>query len=63
MNFLSAEELEKEAVTLNQLLVGKLVRCVYRHREGEVCIEFEGGARLFVDIKDKKELELSFTEG
>lgn len=63
MNFVSTEELEKEEVSLNQLLVGKSVCCVYRNSEGEICIEYEGGARLFVDARERNKLELSVTEG
>ena len=43
-------ELEREAEKLTELLKGKAVRIVWRHRPGEIAIEFDGDAktRLFV---------------
>jgi hypothetical protein len=45
----SSEELEDEAKSLGELLCGKTVKIVRRHRPTEVMIEFDDGTRLFVD--------------
>lgn len=42
-------ELEVEATKLTDLLRGKTVKLVRRHRSGEVLIEFDDGTRLFVN--------------
>jgi hypothetical protein len=55
-------ELEVEAAKLTDLLRGKVVKAVVRHRSGEAVIEFEEGTRLFVNnIPDG--LEFSVTGG
>jgi len=39
---------------------GKIVSIVWRHRPGEVLVEFTDGTRLFVDAKgDKAELSIT----
>lgn len=43
------EDLEDEAAKLTDLLRGKTVKVVRRHRFGEVMIEFDDGTRLFVN--------------
>ncbi|HEY1753096.1 MAG TPA: hypothetical protein VGG29_17690 [Caulobacteraceae bacterium] len=54
--------LEEEAERLAELLVGKTVTRVFRHRPNEVALEFEDGARFFADcLGDKKSMELSVT--
>jgi hypothetical protein len=53
-------DLEDEARKLTDLLQGKTVKVVIRHRSREVVIEFDDGTRLFVDnISDG--LEFSVT--
>ena len=42
-------ELEGEATKLTDLLRGKTVKLVRRHRSGEWVIEFDDGTCLFVD--------------
>jgi hypothetical protein len=44
-------ELEREAEELTELLRGKTVRIVWRHRPDEIAIEFDGEdrTRLFVN--------------
>ena len=42
-------ELEVEATKLTDLLRGKVVKVVKRHRSAEVLIEFDDGTRLFVN--------------
>ncbi len=44
-------ELEQEAEKLTELLKGKTVRIVWRHRADEIVIEFDDAdrTRLFVD--------------
>jgi hypothetical protein len=42
-------ELKEEAEKLTNLLRGKSVKLVRRHRAKEVVIEFDDGTRLFVD--------------
>jgi hypothetical protein len=41
--------LEQEAKRATELLRGKVVSEVWRHREGELGIRFTDGSRLFVD--------------
>jgi len=55
-----AKELEDEAILATQLLAGKAVALVRRHRISEVVIEFTDGTRLFVDAAGNA-LELSIT--
>jgi len=50
--------LTEEARRANRLLKGKVVRAVWRHRRGEVAIEFDDGTRLFVN-ESATGLELS----
>jgi len=54
--------LKKEAETATELLKGKIVTRIYRHRAKEVCIEFNDGVRLFVDHNEDN-LEISVTGG
>ena len=42
-------DLEDEAAKLTDLLRGKIVKVVRRHRSREVAIAFEDGTCLFVD--------------
>lgn len=57
------DPLESEAAHATALLAGKVVRTVWRHRTGEVGIEFTDGTRLFVDAQPGGEVELSITGG
>ena len=54
------EELASEAQRATRMLQGKVVRAVWRHRPEEIGIEFEDGARLFVDMRPTG-LEISIT--
>jgi hypothetical protein len=54
--------LEKEAESATQLLAGKVVQLVWRHRPGEVVVQFTDGTRLFANV-DGIALELSVTDG
>jgi hypothetical protein len=54
------EDLENEAAKLTELLRGKAVKLVRRHRAREVVIEFDDGTRLFVDTVSEP-LEFSVT--
>lgn len=56
------DELGEEARRATELLQGKRVREVWRHRAAEVGIEFTDGTRLFVDAKGDS-VELSITGG
>ena len=51
--------LEEESERATAMLLGKVVRRVMRHRDGEVAIEFADGSRLFADSGTP--LELSIT--
>lgn len=53
-------ELEDEATKLTDSIRGKTVKVVRRHRSAEVLIEFNDGARLFINAPDR--LEFSITE-
>ena len=55
-------DLEDEATKLTDLLRGKTVKTVWRHRVGEVGIEFGDGTRLFVDVAATG-LDFSITGG
>lgn len=55
-------ELENEAQQATAMLQGKVVQVVWRHRPGEVGIQFTDGTRLFVD-HTASGVELSITEG
>jgi hypothetical protein len=53
--------LDEEAARLNELLVGARVARIARHRPTEIMIEFEGGARLFVNVDAQHALDFSVT--
>lgn len=53
-------ELEAEAKRATEMLKGKVVSIVWRHRKGEVGIEFADGTRLFVDHTNSG-VEISIT--
>ena len=55
-------ELEKEAQRATEMLKGKAVLKIFRHRTGEFGIEFTDGTRLFIDHQTDG-LEISITEG
>ena len=52
--------LEQESAHATEMLSGKIVAKIVRHRETEVLIEFTDGTRLFVDQSDRG-VELSIT--
>jgi hypothetical protein len=54
--------LSTEAERATELLRGKEVATVWRHRKQEVGIEFTDGTRLFIDWKQDG-IELSITGG
>jgi len=45
----SQQELEAEAARATELLRGKVVAHIARHRDAEVMVQFTDGTRLFVD--------------
>ena len=53
-------DLEDEATRLSDLLRGKVVTAVRRHRPDEILIEFDDGTRLYVD-RNSGGLEFSVT--
>lgn len=53
-------DLEAEAAKTTEMLKGKVVARVARHRLKEVMVEFTDGTRLFID-QNKEGLELSIT--
>lgn len=53
-------KLEVEAQRATDLLKGKVISIVWRHRKGEVGIEFTDGTRLFVE-HTQDGVELSIT--
>ena len=57
---LKKKELAAEARLATRMLRGKSVKRVWRHGAAELGIEFEDGARLFVDAKTHS-LDLSIT--
>ncbi len=54
--------LEEESARATELLHGKVVRRIIRHRESEVLIEFEDGSRLFADSETPLELSMQRPE-
>jgi hypothetical protein len=52
--------LQDEAKRATKMLRGRVVKRIWRHRDREVGIEFEDGARLFADVTQTG-LELSIT--
>ncbi len=54
--------LEEEQARASEMLEGKVVRFVVRHRPREVLIEFTDGTRLFIHTAQDV-LELSITAG
>lgn len=56
----TSSKLQQEAARATALLGGKVVAKIWRHREGEVGIEFTDGTRLFVDHTPSG-VELSIT--
>lgn len=60
MEGVPAMDLKQETDLATEMLSGKSVKSVKRHRPGEVLIEFTDGTRLFIDAKTA-ELELSIT--
>lgn len=57
------QNLKNEAERVTELLHGKVVRAVWRHRAGEVGLEFTDGTRFFVDALSSGGLDLSVTLG
>lgn len=55
-------DLDAESEHATELLKGKIVARVVRHRAEEVCVEFADGTRLYVDRSDDG-VELSVTSG
>jgi hypothetical protein len=52
--------MEEEAQQATQLLEGKVFEFLWRHRKGEILIQFVDGTRLFINqVSD--DLELSIT--
>lgn len=54
-----SDALEPSGERLQHILVGKVISNV-RQTDGELMIEFVGGDRLFVDVRDGR-IELSVT--
>jgi len=55
--------LEQESERLTELLTGKTLVRVFRHRAWEVGFEFADGTRFFADSIEKSPLEISVTGG
>lgn len=55
--------LDEEAQLANELLLGKRVRKVWRHRERELVVDFEQNARLFVDGEGPLDLSITCPDG
>jgi hypothetical protein len=58
-----SDALSQEAQDLTDLLVGKTVKFVRRHRSSEVLVEFADGTRLFVNGINDAELDFSVADG
>jgi hypothetical protein len=55
-------DLETEGKRATEMLQGKVVEKITRHRVREMCVEFTDGTRLYVDCNDDG-VELSITDG
>jgi hypothetical protein len=55
-------DLKQESERATEMLKGKVVERVLRHRKKEVVVEFTDATNLFVDAHDS-EVELSITGG
>jgi hypothetical protein len=53
------DDLAEEADRATEMLKGRSVRIVYRHRDREVAIEFDDGTRLYVDSQTPVELSIT----
>jgi hypothetical protein len=53
-------DLEDEAARLTDLLRGKVIKAIRRHRSDEVLVEFEDETRLYID-RNSGGLEFSVT--
>ena len=58
----SPKQLAEESNRATEMLAGKVVASVKRHRQSEVLIEFTDGTRFFVD-QCAEGVELSITGG
>jgi phosphoribosylglycinamide formyltransferase-1 len=56
----ASKDLSAESSKISDLLRGKLIKHVYRHRIGEILIEFDDDTRLFINV-DSSDLDLSIT--
>jgi hypothetical protein len=54
--------LDEEGLQATELLRGRAVARVVRHREGEVLIEFEDGARFFANSATPLALSITVDE-
>jgi hypothetical protein len=54
--------LDEESDRATSMLLGKVVRCVMRHRDGEVVIDFEDGSRFFADSDSHLELSITLAQ-
>ncbi|MGV3530907.1 MAG: hypothetical protein ACO1QR_00950 [Chthoniobacteraceae bacterium] len=55
-------ELQAEAARATEMLHGRVLRQIWRHRPGEIGLEFEDGTRLFVDSTSPLELSITGTQ-
>lgn len=55
--------LEREAKAIEELLAGKVLTGVIRHRSNEVVLQFSDGTRLFVNAQIQGSLDFSVTGG
>ena len=60
MGKICSDNLENEAERASELLKGKVVANVWRHKANELMVQFTDGTRLFVDMRQSG-LELSIT--
>jgi hypothetical protein len=54
-------DLETEAIRATEMLRGRVGRQVWRHRPGEIALQFEDGTRLFVESRSPLELSITGT--
>lgn len=57
---ISPEQLDAESTRATEMLAGKIVARILRHRSAEVIVVFSDGTRLFIDRTDIG-VELSIT--
>lgn len=55
------QDLETEASAIQDLLEGKVIECIFRPSQNDVCIQCGDGTRLYITAPRNVALEFSIT--